>query len=80
MTFINVQNTSSNPEIIPARGQFGIVLKPGENATVCPEGMDGQDRFNAMLSTGKIEELGRKRARVLQFITNHDDGGFHRAA
>lgn len=80
MTFINVQNTSDHPEIVPARGQFGVVLGPGDKATVCPEGIEGQDRFWNMLSSGKLEERGRKRSRVLQFIPHHNDGGFNRAA
>ncbi len=77
MTFINVQNTSDHAEIVPARGTLGVVLSPGEKATVCPEGVVGQDRFWHMLSEGKITERGRKRARVVQFIPYHDDGGFH---
>ncbi|MDA1297762.1 MAG: hypothetical protein O3B04_07170 [Chloroflexi bacterium] len=80
MTFINVQNTSTHEEIVPARGQLGLVLKPGERATVCPEGVDGQDRFWSMLSAGKITERGRKRSRVLQFIAHHSDGGHNLAA
>lgn len=80
MIFINVQNTSTTPEIVPARGHLGLVLKPGEKATVCPEGVEGQDRFWNMLSNGKIAERGRKRSRVLQFIAHHSDGGYNRAA
>lgn len=80
MTFINVQNTSTHAEIVPARGEFGLVLRPGEKATVCPEGVDGQDRFWGMLSEGKITERGRKRSRVLQFIAHHTDGGHDQAA
>ena len=80
MTFINVQNTSTHAEIVPARGELGVVLKPGEKATVCPEGVDGQDRFWHMLSDGKIAERGRRRSRVLQFIPHHSGGGFDRAA
>lgn len=80
MTFINVQNTSDHSEIVPARGQLSIVLKSGEKATVCPEGVDGQDRFHHLLSDGTITERGRRRARVLQFLPHHDGGGFNRAA
>ncbi len=83
MTFINVQNTSNHAEIVPARGQFGVVLKPGEKATVCPEGSTGQDRFWNMLTSGRIAERGRKRSRVLQFIAHHPNdlgGGYNRAA
>ncbi len=82
MNFISVQNTSDRPEIVPARDTFGVVLKPGEKATVCPEGSDGVDKFYGLIASGKIEERGRRRSRVLQFIPNHnhDDGGFNRAA
>ena len=80
MTFINVQNTSKSAEIVPARGGFGVVLNPGEKATVCPEGERGQDKFQAMLSRGIIAERGRKRSRVLQFIQHSPDGGYNQAA
>ena len=82
MTFISVQNTSDHAEIVPARDTFGVVLKPGEKATVCPEGSKGVDRFYGLIAAGKIVERGRRRSRVLQFIQhrNHDDDGFDRAA
>lgn len=80
MTLINVQNTSTQAAIIPARGQFGVVLNPGEKATVCPEGSSGQGRFWNLMSEGVIAERGRRRSRVLQFISHHSDGGFDRVA
>lgn len=80
MTFINIQNTSKNAEIVPARGGFGVVLNPGEKATVCPEGESGQGKFHSMLSSGIIAERGRKRSRVLRFIQHNPDGGYNQAA
>ena len=79
MTFINVQNTSNQAEIVPARAGLGVVLGPGEKATVCPEGEHGQGRFWSMLSTGVIAERGRRRSRVLQFIEHHA-GDYNEAA
>jgi hypothetical protein len=80
MTFINVQNTSTHAEIVPARGGFGVVLNPGEKATVCPEGESGQGRFQRLLTNGVIAERGRKRSRVLRFIQHTSDGGYNEAA
>ena len=83
MTFIRVENVSDHAEVVPARGRMSVVLKPGEKATVCPEGVEGQDRFHDMVSNGSIAERGRKRSRVLQFIPYHSGrsgGGSDRAA
>lgn len=82
MTFISVENTSDHAEIVPARDTFSVVLKPGEKATVCPEGSEGVDRFYGLIAAGRITERGRKRTRVLQFIPHHDrnGGGYNRAA
>jgi hypothetical protein len=79
MTFINVQNTTNRATIVPARGGFGVVLAPGDKATVCPEGESGQGRFWNMLSSGVIAERGRRRSRVLRFIQHHA-GNYNEAA
>jgi len=79
MTFINVENTTRQAEIVPARGGFGLVLRPGQKATVCPEGDSGQVKFWDMVNTGVITERGRKRSRVLRLIQHHT-GGYNEAA
>jgi hypothetical protein len=72
MTFVNVQNTSNRPVMVPARGGLSVVLSPGEQGTVCPEGQRGQGRFHAMMSRGMIRERGRVRNRTVAYIpTRH---------
>jgi hypothetical protein len=68
VTLISVQNTTSRPVMVPARGGLSVVLNPGEQSMVCPEGQRGQGRFNALVSRGVISERSRIRQRVAAYI------------
>lgn len=80
MTHIDVQNNTQRARIVPAREGFGVVLGPGERATVCPEGATGQGQFWNMVTEGVIAERGRRRSRVLRFIQYNPRGDYREAA
>ncbi|MEX0761133.1 MAG: hypothetical protein WD208_10800 [Dehalococcoidia bacterium] len=81
MTLINIENNSTKPVMVPARGGFSVVLAPGERSTVCPEGMQGQGEFWKMMSRGVIAEKDRVRIRRVQFVPSASShGDFNEAA
>ena len=60
------------PVIVPARGDFAVVLGPGEAGTVCPEKLRGEGALTDLLARGVVSTATVYPRLVPQIWRDHD--------